>query len=890
MRQLTRKKLVAALIPALGAGLALTAISLDAAAQQAQKIEKIEVTGSNIKRLASETAAPIQIITADDLKRSGATTIAEALRDLPIANAGSLNDISTANSFAIGSSSISLRGLGAQATLVLLNGRRLASYGLANGGQVQFVNLDTLPLAAVDRIEVLKDGASAIYGSEAMAGVINIILRKDYKGIETSGTWSSKGDRYYEVWRANLTAGFGDLAKDGYNGFINIEHFDREAVRFRDSEAFLTRPQYQSIFGTGTALSSNAYPGNYRRLAGTTPGFAGASIAAPGCVPLVGASCVFDQFADISTIPKSQRDTGFGKFTIDINPTLSAFAEASFSRTKTTFTSAPSLLNELGTSWFNINTLDFNFLNLTFPRGDPNNPYDSAVGFRHRFAELGPTRTIADTDAVRVLAGLKGTAASWDWEAAALYMKSDTTIKYEGRLRASTLEALINSGGYNFINPTANSAAVLASVSPTSTNIGDSSMSAFDVKATRELMQMAGGPMGIALGLEHRTEKLNTAPDQLFQTADIVGFGANSASGDRNVTSAFVEVALPITKSIEAQLALRTDRYSDYGSSTTPKAGVKWQATPALAFRSTYSEGFRAPSLPEISKSISAGFYNGLVDSRRCPTTRDPADCQASVPVLFGANPDLKPEESKSFTVGAVWEPIKDLSVVVDVYRIRRDNEIGLLDPSFLIINEQRFPGYVQRGPVDPNFPGLPGPLVSFDSRYANLGETTVKGLDVDLQHKVSLGALGRLKAQVIANYIHSYKNSPTKGEDAVEYNGTYNQPRVRAFASLTWDYANWSVTPSVNYVGRFKYIGTPYETCALEGIYDDGCMIKAWTTWNLYVRHEPIKNLSLSLSIRNVQDKNPPFDGQQPTLMFNPTYHNPYGRYWTIGATYRFK
>jgi iron complex outermembrane receptor protein len=888
MKPMHKKTVATALIGALCAGVMVSFIATGASAQQAQKVEKIEVTGSNIKRVDTETAAPIQIITADDLRRSGVTTIAEALRNLPIANAGSLNDISTSASFAIGSSSISLRGLGAQATLVLLNGRRLASYGLANGGQVQFVNLDTLPLAAVNRIEILKDGASAIYGSEAMAGVVNIILRRDYKGIEASGSWSSKGDRNYEVWRANVMAGFGDIAKDGYNGFVNYEHFDRKAVRFRDSEAFLTRPQYQSIFGTGTALSSNAYPGNYRRLAGTTPGFAGTSIAAPGCTPLVGASCVFDQFADISIVPKGERDTGFAKFSIDFTPTLTGFAEASISKNKTTFTSAPSLLNELGTSWFNVNTLDFNFLNLTFRRGDPNNPYASAVGFRHRFVELGPTATIVDTDAARILGGVRGTAASWDWEAAVLYMKSDTTVDYGGRLRASTLGALIDSGGYNFINPTANSAAVLASISPVASNKGDSSMTSYDFKATRELMQMAGGPLGFAFGLEHRQEKLNTAPDSLFLASDIVGFGANSASGDRNVTSGYIEFAMSFSRSLEAQLALRTDRYSDYGSSTTPKASLKWQVTPALVLRGTYSEGFRAPSLPEISKSFSAGFYNGLVDSRRCPTTKDIADCQASVPVRFGANPDLKAEESKSYTIGAVWEPVKDASIAIDYYRIRRDNEIGLLDPTFLIINEARFPGYVQRGPVD--IPGLPGPLIGFNSLYANLGETTVKGLDLDLQHTMSIGAYGRLKARIVANYIDSYLNSPNKGEPAVEYNGTYNQPRIRASASLTWDYANWSVTPSANYTGQFKYIGTPYETCALAGIYDDGCTIKAWSTWNLYVQHEPIKNLALSVSIQNVQDKQPPFDGHQSTIMFNPTYHNPYGRYWTLSASYRFK
>lgn len=893
MKDIQRKKLAHALVQALGTGFALSLVAGGAAAQQTQKVEKIEVTGSNIKRVDTETASPVQIITQDDLRRSGATTVAEALRDLPLANAGSLNDLATSNSFAVGSSSISLRGLGAQATLVLLNGRRLASYGLSNGGQIQFVNLDTLPLAAIERIEILKDGASAIYGSEAMAGVINIILRKDFRGAEVGGSFSTREDNEHQVWRANGTIGFGDRVKDRFNGMLNFEHYERKAEKFRTTEPFLTRVEYQSIFGTGTALSTFAYPGNYRRLTGTPFGTtpAGAAIAsqpAPGCTPVVGTQCFFDQYADISIIPKAKRNTGFASFTYDITGNLSAFAEFSLSQNKTTFTSAPALLGENATRWFNINTLALERLALTFPVGNPNNPYSVPVGFRHRFVELGIQQRIVDTEATRFLAGLRGNFGAWDWETAGLFMKSDTEVQYTGLLRATVLRPLIANGGYNFIQPTNNSPAVLASVSPQIRNIGDSEMTSFDIKASRELMQMRGGPLGLALGLEFRKEKLNTAPDSLFTGAEIVGFGASSASGDRHVTSAFAELAIPVTTALEAQLALRTDRYSDYGSSTTPKVGVKWKVLPSLALRGTYSEGFRAPSLPEISKSLSAGFYNGFTDSRRCPTTRLPADCQGSFPVLFGANPNLKAEESKSFTTGVVWSPSNETSVALDVYRIRRENEIGLLDPSFLIINETRFPNAVTRGPVD--IPGLPGPLISFDSRYANLGETTVKGIDLELQQRFNLGDSGRLSAQVVANYVDSYKNSPNKGEEAVEYNGTYNQPRVRANASVTWEYRNWSVTPSVNYTGRFKYIGTPYDTCALEGLYDEGCVTKAWTTVNLFVQTEPIKNLRVSLGVRNIHDKQPPFDGHQPTLMFNPTYHNPYGRYYTLSAAYRFR
>ena len=881
-----------ALPQALLAALIMTPMAFaQAQTPTAQKVEKIEVTGSNIKRVDAETSAPIQIITAEDLRKSGFTTISEALRNLPIANAGSLNDLATSGSFAVGASFISLRGLGASATLVLLNGRRLANYGFANGGQTQSVNLDTIPFSAIERIEILKDGASAIYGSEAIAGVINVILRKDYVGAQATGSYSINSDSEYKTWRGSITYGLGDLARDRYNVMVNLDHFERERTKFSDSFPFLQRPEYQQLFGTGTGFSSFAFPGNYRRIAGTnTAVIPAGGLAAPRCTPIIGAAtgCVYNQFAEFDIVPKGKRDTVFAKGTWDIRENLSAFAEASFSKNNTEFQSAPSLLGETNTSWFNINTLAFNTINLTFAPGNPNNPYPFPVGFRHRFVELGNTRTVVDTEAKRVVVGLKGVSGSWDWEVGALHMTSNTTAQYYGRLRASVLRPLIANGGYNFINPSANSAATLAAVSPAPINVGDSQMQIFDAKGSTELMQMSGGALALATGFEYRSEKLNTSPGDLFKTADIVGFGATSASGDRNVTSMYAELSVPFLKNVESQLAIRRDKFSDYGTSTTPKFGIKWKLTPELAFRATTAKGFRAPSLPEISKSFSAGFYNNLVDSRRCPTTGLPADCQASVPVLFGANPGVQPEKSSSGTVGAIWDATKDLSFTYDLYRIRRTNEIGLLDPEFLIANEQRYPGIITRGPVD--VAGIPGPLISFQSRYFNLGETTVRGMDFSAKYNMNLGESGKLRWAVDANYVTSYRNSANVGEEAVEYNGTYNQPKIRGTASVSWTYQDWIVTPSVSYTGKFLSIFTPYGSCQSAGFIDYACTVRSTTYQNITVQNESIKNLTLSLNIRNIANNKPALDINQPTRQFNTTFENPYGLYMTASATYKFK
>src|SRR3954466_7831501 len=255
--QLESRKLARAVACAFGAGVAL-ASPLPALAQQAQKVEKIEVTGSNIKRIDTETAAPVQIITREEIERTGKTTITELLRSLPANLTGGLNDLTGSNSFSSGASSISLRGLGSTATLVLLNGRRIAPYGLAdpNFGQSGIVNLDQFPLDVVDRVEILKDGASAIYGSEAVAGVVNIILRKDYKGAQVGGYYSGNRDNEYQTYRANGTIGFGDLARDRYNVFANLEHFHRDSTTIADVEGYVIDPILRnSGYATGRHFS-----------------------------------------------------------------------------------------------------------------------------------------------------------------------------------------------------------------------------------------------------------------------------------------------------------------------------------------------------------------------------------------------------------------------------------------------------------------------------------------------------------------------------------------------------------------------------------------------------------------------------------------------------------
>ncbi|MGZ5077931.1 MAG: TonB-dependent receptor [Usitatibacter sp.] len=886
MKEIKRKKLSCALLQALGAGVALTVIASGAQAQQAQRVDKIEVTGTNIKRIDTETASPVTIITREEIQRSGATTVSEVIRQIPANNAGSFSENSL-NSFAAGASAVSLRGLGAQATLILLNGRRLTPYPFANGAQVTFVDLNTIPLEVVDRIEVLKDGASAIYGSDAIAGVINIILRKDFKGYEVGANYSQTSEHDAAAWRATGTLGFGDLAKDRFNFFANFEHRDQDPIMASDRA--WTSTGTLVTFGNQTRRSANGFPGNYQARPGTSPGFTGTAPVA-GCLPenLVANVCRRTEVGSwLTTVPENKRDSVFGRFTWELAANHALFAEVGYMKNKTNISSTPSF----PTTWLRATDLTLQSITpIVLPVGHPNNPWSAPVNLLYSFNDVGPRADTFTSEYTRMVAGLKGSIGNWDYDSAVGYNKNDTTDHVTGFLRASVFNRVLADRSYIFGDRSRNPESLYAELSPAFERKGTSKSTFVDGKVSTELMQMRAGPLGLAVGFEHRREELSDRPDPLVASGDIVGLGATSASGDRNVTSFYGELSIPLLRTLEAQLAARYDKYSDYGSTTKPKFGLKWTPVKSFAIRGTYAEGFRAPGLPEIQNSFAAGFFNGVEDPVRCPVTNSNADCFGSVPAVVGANPALKPELSKSYTVGFVWEPVQDTSLTVDWYSIKRDNEIQTLDLTFLLANEALFPGRVTRGPNLAGDPaGLPGPLQSVNLIYANLAKTETAGIDVEGRTRFNLGDMGKLGIIGYGAYTDKWKFAVDVGEPLVNYNGTHNQPRFNGNLTFEWESGPWLLFHRTNYTGKFLWVGSPFQDCPATVAAVNGCVIKSWTTMDVGVRYTGFKNLTLRAGIRNLNNSRPPLDLNYSEL-YDLTYHNILGKTYGVGMNYSFK
>ncbi len=912
-----------ALVCALTAIGAFGALSVSAAFAQAtteKKPEKIEVTGSNIKRVDAESASNVQILTKADIDRSGAATVSELLKTVPALGGGDLNDFNAGNGFARGTTSASLRGLGSVGTLVLINGRRVAPSATAdiNLGQGAAYNLNTIPLSAIERIEVLKEGASAIYGSDAIAGVINFILRKDYQGAEVRVLAGSTLKNAFRNGTVTATAGFGDLAKDRYNVLISGEYFTREPEDYNAPNG--TQNDAYRALGTGRNVGNNsslsAVP-NFRRETVLGNGNFGVQLPTdPRCpaanVVAVNNGCRESTFNYAQIVSKQERYGFMTKGTLDLSANLQANAEVAFTRATGWFLAAPPTLDILAPAiWFSRDGVRRSFTPV-LPAGHPDNPTTVPVGIRYRFSDFGPGVTKIVNDSSRVLLSLSGSHFGWDWESAFLGSKTRRLDDGNGRLFLPAVQSLFAGTSSYRIGASNNSQASKDALNPMRHGEGETKNTGFDIKGSREVFSLPGGMAAVAVGLETRRESFSIVSDPRTVSGDIIGLASTTVDGSRTVSSGYVELSAPILKNVETQLAFRTDRYSDFGNSTTPKFGIKWKALNTLSFRGTYSEAFRAPSLSQASNSRVQAFTS-VVDPVRCPngTNNLPAgavveDCARTIAVFFPAAGNLEPEKSKSWSYGFIFSPMDNLDLQADLFEIRRRNEIAFGSINGVIAAGSNQFGTSQRSTNTSlfltNAAGAPipgtGPLETAQIFLLNLAESRVKGVDVDVAYRFKLGN-GNVRLNAVATWMLRYDWRSNPAGTFVNGAGNFwlfETPKLRGNATAVYTQGDWEGFWRMNYTGGWDY-GDP---TAANGCYlaPGGatltflgrCQVASLTTQDLGVTYRGFKNVTLGAVIRNIENRKAPYDPNQTTLGFNPSYHNPYGANAQLSATYRFK
>jgi iron complex outermembrane receptor protein len=907
-----RTKVCTGLMLAFGSTLAL-GVSPAFAQQQ---LERVEVTGSRIKRVETETAAPVQIISRKEIERTGAQTVNEVLQQ--ITGAGSALDDRFTNGFAPGGGALNLRGLGFNSTLVLVNGRRLPTYPFAQqvtNGTQGFNDLQNIPLAAVDRIEVLKDGASAVYGADAVAGVVNVILRQDYRGLEAGVTLGESAHSDGKTRAASLTAGFGTLTSDRYNFLVGANLSKRDEIPSR-ARAFAGTEDLRDAGGVDRR-SSFGYPGTITDLTTGAVFFDAGGTCGPstqhGGSSIRGAFCRYDRPTLGSLQPASEKTGIYTKLSFGVTPDITAFAEVLFSRNKFSANSWPA-----GT------TDDVGIGSNILPAGSPSNPFPNDAEIRYRFADVGNRGDKGTTDTTHAVLGVKGMTASWEWEAALNLnrIKIDDTPK-NNVLNSHTMcltnpsaAASYSAGGdplglgtidqifaanpvyatyfknelgkcaaafatygyYNYINPSANTPGTADFLRHDSTRTGRSTLNGFDVKASRDLMPLGGGQLAMVIGFETRKEKVSDIPDLELQTGDTLSISAAQAFGSRTVSAAFAELSAPFTKTLEGDFALRHDKYTGNGSfaSTSPKFGLRYQPSKSLLLRATASKAFRAPSLFETTPAQQTSFVFGIQDPVRCPDFSQAAtnpDCALDIRQVQTGNPALKPEKSKAYTLGMVLEPANAVTVSVDLWKITRKDEIGLFDPQLLVNLFANNPNIVVRNPA--------GQITQLNLVPVQLNKTSTWGTDVELNVRNDLGEVGRLTSRIGMTYVGSYRFSTLDANGApalAQYNGTYNYPRWRR----SWDFALAR--------GSWEYSLAGYAVAGYEGL-GNTTFVAPFDIWNAGISYTGVKNLTIRFQIVNMFNRHPSFDDETSgsNAGYNPQFGDPVGRFYSVGVNYKF-
>ncbi|MFC5476783.1 TonB-dependent receptor [Massilia suwonensis] len=883
-------------------------------AEESQPVAKVYVTGSNIRRINAETASPVQVITRDEMVRGGATSLTEVLKGIS-ANVGGISEDRTGG-FSAGASSLNLRGIGSQATLMLINGRRLAPYAQPEF-QTTFVDLNSIPVGAVERIEVLKDGASAIYGSEAIAGVVNIIMRDSFEGVEIGGSVgkSSRGDG--QQVRSTLSAGFGSLVDNHWNAYATLDVRQRKPMFLSNRDDYIGTQDWRE-WGYRDARTLYTYPGNIywtdkatgKFVARTLDGNCPADRLVPASTQFgagtQGNVCVFDDLADgdVNSGGKTDRIGITSRATWQINANTTAFAEVIAHQNKARVTGLYHWVagqNGQPTGALPITSPQYP-KDLIGPDGKTLAGGNGTVRVRASLKDLPGQGQDNKTDFGRYLAGVKGSIGNWDWESAAFASTSKVESHNTSGLLLTPFTQAYNSGKFIFGNAAGN-ADLLKSIMTDSVDGFKSSLYQIDGKISGELFTLPAGAVGIAAGVEARREKLTTSPDPLSVEGELYHH-AQSPPGytnSRTIKSVYAEMTAPILKSLEAQLAVRHDRYSDYGTSTTPKLGLKWSISPQVVVRGTYAEGFRAPTLVENSSDVRHAFLNGFRDPARCNATFKEG-CNSSSAYDSGANPALAPETAKSYTMGLAIEPTSWLVATLDFWRIRRDNEIGTYDLTRVLEDPARYANdpaaVIVRDPLtdaDKALGATAGEISLVKLLLTNVAVTDVRGVDLDLRGKFNFGEYGRLEPRLQLAYQHSYKYAPSLEDEQIQYVGTRGTPRLQGTFGLAWKKAAWQLSADAVFVGHMAPVGDytvdcVYETEGFPALCEN--KIPSFTVFNLggsYKGAFGVKDLKLGFAIQNAFDRKPPFNPYSGLGFYQPL-HNPMGRYFQVSADYSFK
>jgi outer membrane receptor protein involved in Fe transport len=842
-------------------------------AQEAKPLEEIYVTGSRIARTSDfENPSPVVSFNKEDMEKTGYSSLQQLLEKQPFAGTGTFstrgnNQDSTAN----GSAAISLRGLGADATLVLVNGRRVQVSPFAESVTTSFVDINAIPVAAIERLEVLKDGASAVYGSDAVAGVVNVVLRKDFEGTELSASYGATTESGLDETR--LSGIWGVNGEDS-NITVILDYFKNSTLMNKERGSMGSADQ--TARGGLDNRSSRSFPGSFV--------VNGVNTIDPSC-PLdraSGANCFYDYGPWNLLTPESERSGLMLMGRQGMGENLEFFTEIGVQHNNSIAQGAPT-------------PLDGEAL-LTVPVTHPNNPFPGAtsIGIRRlRTVDAGPRAFDLTSDNLRLVLGLRGKLNDFDWEVSgqrARGKSEQTGSRSQGWVRTDFLQQQINLGNYNPFGATYNSQDVIDSITTSLVRRGTSDLTAYEGLISGDLFDIASGTVRMAAGLEYREESVEDVPDDQFQRGLIFGTESVAASGSRDITSAYVEFSVPVLESLELSLAGRYDDYSDFGDTTNPKIAARWSPIESLAFRASWGTGFRAPSLAQIGlgPSKESSFF---VDQPLCDQEGPGSDaCDVlDYTTTYTGNADLVAEESESYNIGVAWKPSATLGVSLDYWDITQDDKIDKQLPAPIVNNFCTD----QASTVCQRLAPLPGDalgeLVTVFATFENTGTQKVNGIDLSAHYGMDLGP-GALDLSFDYSHVLEFTRALPSADgltfDERDVAGKYEYPEDRFVLTGDWGTESWGVNAAVNYIGSFDDLNGSLD------YFDSTRSVDAFVTLNLQARYTGFEGITLVLGAENALDEEPPFaigDADTDLYGYVSGIHDPRGRFVYGRMTYSF-
>jgi iron complex outermembrane receptor protein len=887
---------------------------------------RVEITGSSIKRIAKEGALPVQVITYDQMEKKGITNAEQLLQQISSNGTGADNQVSGNNVFGAdadrtsgGGSFASLRGLGPNSTLILLNGRRIATHG----GSGKAVDLNSIPLGAISRVEILKDGASAIYGTDAVGGVINFILKTNYTGLEVAASTNQTEAGGGAIHRVSLLGGTGNLDQDKFNimGSLTVDKNERLdssqrsfANGFQPSRGLSPdttgTPSANQLTGAGTALGANfTMPGDPNRylqagllsLQGkcdTIPGMSQYQTALWKDVtsPLRSTySCAYDYGGDYVIQVPVERYNGLLRGTYQFNANHSMFVEALASRSKAMAILTPAQISTTLAAG--------NAYPVAGPYYQDLSPYIASydktkpIIYKWRATPFGNRTQEAVTDNTRILVGFDGTlAGKYDYRVGVSHAESKSQVSLlDGYSYTSKFNAALGSG---IINPF-----VLAGQGQTDAAMtliestkfrgdlqhGKTGLTQVDGNLSGELFNLPAGAVSGAAGFDLRREDYTYIQDADATQILLAPGNAGLSKASRDIKAFYAELIVPVIKDLELQLAIRRDDYSLIGATTNPKVAFRYQPADFLLFRGSANKGFLAPSFTQLyTSSLDQELPNGISDPVGCGAhPGDPRYCAIErLDYKSGGNPNLKPETSKQGSLGFVVEPVKGWSASVDYWAINSKDRILNRTPQIVLANAVALADNIIRN--------ADGTINYVQAGWINAAGSKTRGADIGLRAEGKVWDGYKWAAAVDSTWTQSFKFAEIAGQPYKEYvGGFYTRDlylRWKSNATLTVSKDDWSGLLSARYASGYR-----------DQVPDGGKLIPAgfnqivddYMTYGLSVTYTGLPHVSLTFGIQNLFDRDPPFTAHNVDEVvgagWDPRVADPRGRAYTFLAKYTF-